>query len=651
MSNEEIKHDDQNLVPGRRKFLNTAALAGLAGAGLSVGLSSCKQEAAPTAAAPAAAPAAPAAAHGAAGELNLHPAPGQLDTYYGVWSGGHSGEVRVLGLPSGREIKRVPTFNIDCMSGWGITNESKAVIGTKADGSLKYKTGDTHHIHGSYTDGTYDGKYYWVNDKIHGRIARIRGDVFECDKITEIPNIQGFHGIFPDKRDPVDRKINYTTRVFCGSEFSIPLPNSGAGMEDTKKYRSLFSCVDAETMEVRWQVMIDGNCDLVATSYDGKLAATNQYNTEMGVHYEDMMSVERDACAFFNIARIEAAVKAGKTRTFGDSKVPVVDGTRAANSDPKTALVAYVSVPKNPHGVNASPDGKYFICAGKLSPTATVIELSKVLDWFDGKLDNPDKAIVAEVEIGLGPLHTAFDGRGNAYTTLFLDSQVVKWNVDAAIKFHGGDSKAQYVVDRLDVHYQPGHINASQSETQFADGKWLAVGCKFSKDRYLPVGPMHAENEQLIDISGDKMVLVADHPVRPEPHDFIIFKRDLLRPKQVYSLDEFPLAVKDPKESGVFRNGKKVTVKITSQAPSFSLREFKLKVGDEVTLILTNLDKVEDLTHGFAIPKYNVNFIVNPQETASVTFKADKPGVFWCYCTHFCHALHLEMRSRMIVEA
>jgi nitrous-oxide reductase len=413
----------------------------------------------------------------------------------------------------------------------------------------------------------------------------------------------------------------------------------------------LFTCVDAETMEVRWQVLIDGNCDLVASSFDGKLAAANQYNTENGVHYEDMMSAERDACIFFNIARIEAAVKAGKFRTFGDSKVPVVDGTRASNTDPKTALVAMVSVPKNPHGVNATPDSKYFICSGKLSPTVTVIELSKVLDWFDGKLDKLDKAIVAEVEVGLGPLHTAFDGRGNAYTTLFLDSQIVKWNVDAAIKFHAGDNKVQYVVDRLDVQYQPGHINASQSETQFADGKWLAVGCKFSKDRFLPVGPLHPENEQLIDISGDKMVMVADHPIRPEPHDFIILKRDLISTKQIYSLDEFPLAVKDPKDSGVFRSGNKVTVKITSQAPTFTPREFKLKVGDEVTLILTNLDKVEDLTHGFAIPKYDINFIVNPQETKSVTFKADKPGVFWCYCTHFCHALHLEMRSRMIVEA
>ena len=627
---------------GRRRFINTAAVAGLA-----VGVAACNDKpAAAPAAAPAPAPAAPAAAHAGA---SVHLKPGELDSYYGLWSGGHTGDMRVLGLPSGREIHRIPCFTPDALVGWGVTNESKAVMGTKADGSLRYTVADTHHTHASYKDGNYDGRYAWINDKINSRIARIRLDYFVCDKITQLPNVQGFHGIFPDKRDPVDPAINYTTRVFCGGEFGIPLPNTG--IEDHTKYRSLFSCVDAETMEVRWQVLIDGNCDLVATSFDGKLAATNQYNVEMGAKYEDMMSAERDACLFFNIARIEEAVKAGKFKTIGSSKVPVVDGTHEANKDPQTALTAYVSVPKNPHGVNASPDQKYFICAGKLSPTATVIELAKVLEWFDGKLEKLDSAIVAEVEIGLGPLHTAFDGRGNAYTTLFLDSQVVKWNVEAAIKFHAGDKTAKYVVDRLDVQYQPGHLNASQSETKAADGKFLAVGCKFSKDRFLPVGPLHPENEQLIDISGDKMVLLADHPVRGEPHDFIIFKRDLVKPKQVYNLDDFPLAVKDAKESGVFRNGKKVTVKITSQAPAFSLREFKLKKGDEVTLILTNLDKIEDLTHGFAIPNYNVNFIVNPLETKSVTFIADQPGVFWCYCTHFCHALHLEMRTRMIVEA
>nr|WP_326540275.1 TAT-dependent nitrous-oxide reductase [Pseudorhodoferax sp.] len=624
---------------GRRRFFNATALAGIAG------LAACTDKSG--SAAPTAASAAPAAHGGAANPTHLKP--GELDTYYGLWSGGHTGDMRVLGIPSGREILRIPCFVPDALVGWGITNESKKIMGTKPDGSLRYTVGDTHHTHASYKDGNYDGRYAWINDKINSRIARIRLDYFVCDKITQLPNVQGFHGIFPDKADPVDPAKNFTTRVFCGGEFGIPLPQKGT--LDEKQYRSLFTCVDAETMEVRWQVLLDGNCDLVATSYDGKLAASNQYNTEGGAKYEDMMSAERDSCVFFNIARIEEAVKAGKFKTIGTSKVPVVDGTRESNKDAKSALTAYVSVPKNPHGVNASPDAKYFICAGKLSPTGTVIELAKVLDWFDGKMEKLDDAIVAEVELGLGPLHTAFDGRGNAYTTLFLDSQIVKWNLEKAIAFYKGDKTAKYVVDRLDVHYQPGHINASQSETKAADGKFLAVGCKFAKDRFLPAGPLHPENEQIVDISGEKMVLLGDHPVRGEPHDFIFFKRELLSPKQVYELDAFPNAVKDPKDSGVTRNGKKVTVKMTSQAPAFSLREFSVKKGDEVTLILTNLDKVQDLTHGFAIPGHNVNFIVNPQETASVTFTAGDPGVYWCYCTHFCHALHLEMRTRMIVEA
>ncbi len=634
----------------RRKFLGIAAFTGLAGAGLSVGLASCGKgpEKAPSGGA---SQGADTSHSGKTGGLSYHVDPGQLDEYYSMYSGGHSGEVRIVGEPSGRVIMRIPVFNVDCMSGWGITNESKAILGTKPDGSPKYHTGDTHHVHGSYNDGTYDGKYFWVNDKMHSRLARIRGDVMVCDKITEIPNVQGFHGIFPDKRDPVDPNINHTTRVFCGSEFRIPHPNDGTNMDDTDGYYGLFTCVDAETMEVRWQCKVDGNMDLVATSYDGKLAAANQYNTEKGVTFPGMMSAERDDCVFFNIARIEEAIKAGKTIPSPDgSDIPIVDGTKEANKDPKTALTCYVPIPKSPHGVNASPDGKYFVCSGKLSPTASVIELSKVLDWFDGKLKDPRDAVIAEPEIGLGPLHTSFDGRGNAYTTLFLDSQIVKWNIDAAIKAYQGDKNAKVIIDKIDVHYQPGHLNASMNETKEADGKWLVIGNKFSKDRYLPVGPMHPENEQLIDISGEKMRLVHEAPVYPEPHDFILIRRDVIKTRQVYNIDDFPNAVKKQEDSRIERNGKKVTIYLTSMAPAYSMTEFRVKQGDEVTIVLTNHDKVEDLGHGFAIPKYDINFVVSPHETKSVTFVADKPGVFWCYCTHFCHALHLEMRSRLMVE-
>jgi nitrous-oxide reductase len=633
---------DAPQIENRRRFLGKSALLGLVG--MSVGLAGCKDD---VAAKPAG-----AATPALAGKSGGHEvAPGQLDDYYHFSSGGHSGEARIIGLPSGRELRRIPLFNIDPMVGWGITNESKAIMGTKADGSLKYTTGDTHHVHGSYKDGTYDGRWLFVNDKIHSRLARIRMDTMECDKIIELPNVMGFHGIFPDKRDPVDAKINYTTRVFCGAEFHIPLPNDGRDLDDPSKWGTLFTCVDAATMEVRWQCRVDGNMDLVATSYDGKLAASNQYNVENAADLAGMMSSEHDACVFFNVERIEKLVKEGKFTTIGSSKAPVVDGRKAANPDPKTAVTCYVPVGKNPHGVNASPDGKYFVCSGKLSPTGSVIDLSLVAKWFAGELKTAREAVVAEPEIGLGPLHTAFDGRGNAYTSLFLDSQIVKWNVDKAIAHFKGDKAAKFIVDKIDVHYQPGHGFSSMGETKEADGKYFNSGNKFSKDRFLPVGPLHPETEQLLDISGEKIKLLSDHTAYPEPHDGIIVRRDVVKTRQIYNLDEFPNAVKTPAEAGIERKGNKVHVRLMSQAPNYSMPIIKVKKGDEVTITLTNHDKVEDLAHGCAIPTYNINFIVNPQETKSVTFKADRAGAYWMYCTHFCHALHLEMRSRFLVEA
>src|SRR5690606_19657326 len=229
----------------------------------------------------------------------------------------------------------------------------------------------------------------------------------------------------------------------------------------------------------------------------------------------------------------------------------VVDGTRAANADPKTALTCYVPVPKNPHGVNISPDGKYYACSGKLSPTATLIAHELVLKWFDGELADARDAVVAEPEIGLGPLHSAFDNRGYCYTTLFLDSQIVKWSIDGAIRAYKGDSSAQVVVDRIDVHYQPGHGFTSMGETKEADGKYFISDNKFSKDRFLPVGPLHAENSQLIDISGEKMKLVHDSPVWSEPHDSIVVRRDIIKTRQIYDMDEFPNAVKSPSDCRV----------------------------------------------------------------------------------------------------
>ncbi|WP_444984091.1 TAT-dependent nitrous-oxide reductase [Halomonas mongoliensis] len=617
---------------GRRRFLAGSAAVGavgMAGAAGVAGVGALTRSQ-------------PAQAASNGNGLSVHVDPGELDTYYGFWSSGQSGEVRVMGVPSMRELARIPVFNRCSATGWGQTNESLAVLGDSA----QFQNGDLHHVHMSYTDGKYDGRYLYVHDKLNTRVARIRLDIMRCDKMVTVPNAHAIHGLRVQKAP----KTGY---VFANGENIVPLPNDGRHLDEPEHYWSVFTGIDGESMEIKWQVWVDGNLDNCNADYSGRFAASTCYNAERGVTLADKMRFERDWVVVFDIHAIERAVESGDYITIEGSDVPVVDGR-----GPDTPFTRYIPVPKNPHGINATPDGKYLIANGKLSPTCTVIDTHKLPDLFDNKIELRD-TVVAEPELGLGPLHTTYDGRGNAYTTLFIDSQVVKWNVEDAIRHYNGES-VNYIRQKLDVHYQPGHLNATLAETAEADGQWLVVLSKFSKDRFLPVGPLHPENDQLIDISGDEMKLVHDGPAFAEPHDCIMCRPDQLNPSPIYSRDDpyWEQARKWAEEDGVdldtasavIRNGNKVRVYLTAVAPQYSMNKFTVKQGDEVTVIVTNLDRIEDLSHGFAIINYGVSMEVNPQQTSSITFTADKPGVYWYFCTWFCHALHMEMAGRMLVE-
>jgi len=452
MSNK--KEEEKNGLT-RREFLGATAVAGATGAGIGSGMLGLVPQ-----------------AKAADGTVGL----GELDEYYGFWSGGHSGEVRILGLPSMRELMRIPVFNVDSATGWGLTDESKQIM---KGGGGPYMNGDAHHPHMSMKDGRYDGKYVFINDKANTRVARIRCDIMKVDKMISIPNVSAIHGLRV-------QKVPRTKYVFCNGEHRIPAPNNGQNMTNNAAYQTMFNAVDADKMTVAWQIIVDGNLDNVDADYQGKYACATCYNGENALNISESLGGERDWAVVFNIPEIEKAIKNKQYKTIGKSKVPVLDGRK------NSKLTLYIPVPKSPHGLNTSPDGKYFVANGKLSPTVTIISTKKLDDWFAGKLKEPRDTVVGEPELGLGPLHTAFDGRGNAYTTLFIDSQIVKWNVEDAIKAYKG-KKTNYIKQKLDVHYQPGHNHTSMGETRDADGKWLVALCKFSKDRFLNVGPLHAK--------------------------------------------------------------------------------------------------------------------------------------------------------------
>jgi len=320
-------------------------------------------------------------------------------------------------------------------------------------------------------------------------------------------------------------------------------------------------------------------------------------------------------------------------------------------------MMYLVPLAKSPHGADISPDGRYVVGGGKLAPYVTVYEFEKFLKAVQANdtTGNEDgipvlrfeSIRVAEVPVGLGPLHTQFDDQGYAYTSLFVESAIAKWKLGP---FDGHDSAL--VVAKVPVHFSVGHLVVAGGDTRHPWGKYLISMNKLSKGRHLNVGPSQPESSELIDITGTGMKTLYEAYTEPEPHFAQLVKADLLRPIEVYPKAENkdPNAIWAASDAKVTRRGNLVEVKLYSIRSYFTPHAIEVNQGDSVIIHITNAEQERDMLHGFGLASYNINLVMDPGETKTVAFRAKHAGVYPFYCTNFCSAMHQEMQGYLLVK-
>jgi nitrous-oxide reductase len=608
--------------------------------------------------------------------LETYVPPGKYDEALMFASGGQGGQVLVFGIPSMRLIRVIGVFAPEPWQGYGFSNETKSVLQGTAPETVGPVTpltwGDTHHPALSQTGGDYDGQWLFINDKANSRMAVISLKDFETKQIVENPNSAIDHGA------TVSPNTDY---VFESTQYAVPFPKTKYVPLDQTDYNASYRGVATFWKFDRARGRIDParSFQVELPPYWQDLASfgkgpsdgwvfVNSFNTEraIGGTLEHKPPIEIGASAndmdylhVINWKKAEALVRAGKATVVNGMKVISL---REAVAE---GVLYFIPEPKSPHGVDVAPRGDYIVVGGKLDPNATVYSWSKVQqliaarrfvgrDPYGVPILPFKEALAAQVKLGLGPLHTNFDDKGNAYTSLFIESAVAKWTLGPP--YHP-ESEAWKVVDKIPVQYNIGHLATYQGDTVRPLGKYLVALNKWSVDQYRGIGPLRPQNLQLIDISGPKMRMLYAAPVGiAEPHFAEIIPLSKIKAWDVYpggtnelTLKPDPNAVQPGKER-IVRKGRLVEVWMTAMRSHYTPDHIVVSRGDRVVIHITNIERALDATHGFGLNAYNINLSLEPGKTETVSFVADKPGIYPFYCTEFCSALHLEMAGYLEVK-
>jgi len=588
---------------------------------------------------------------------------GRHDDYYIFASGGHGGQLAVIGVPSMRILKFIAVFTPEPWQGYGYGDQTNAVLRSGDRMGHEINWGDMHHPALSETNGEYDGQFIFVGDKANARVAVVNLRDFITTQLVHSDIIQSDHGgcfVTPN-----------SDYVIESSQYPAPLGGRYADVSRfNEEYRGAVifwkfdrahgRIVPEQSFAIELPPYMQDLADAGKLVSDG-WAFINSFDSERayGGNSEGRPPLESGASRndmdylhVINWRHAAEVAAAGQTETIAGMRVIRME------TAVREGLLYLIPEPKSPHGVDVTPDGADIVVGGKLDTHATVYSFARIQQLIQQRrIEGHDSygvpilsfrdSIRGQVELGLGPLHTQFDNHGNAYTSLFLESRVARWNV-----------RDLRLVDKISTHFNIGHLVAAEGDTVTPQGNYLVAMNKWALDRFAPVGPLLPQNFQLIDISGERMQLLYDLPIPlGEPHYAQMIRADRLHPINVYTPigtdpitgQRDPNAVEGGRER-VERRPDGVHVFMTAIRSHFTPDTVRVHQGEHVHIHLTNQEQAHDATHGFAIAVYNINVSIEPGEHANIDFVADRPGVFPLYCTEFCSALHLEMAGYLLVE-
>ena len=599
----------------------------------------------------------------------VYVAPGKYDEFYNFVSGGFNGQMSVYGIPSGRLFRIIPVFSSFPENGYGYSEETKPMLNT-SHGYVPWD--DLHHIALSVTNGEHDGRWVFGNANNTPRIGRVDLRNFRTEEIIEIPNSAGNHSspFITENTEYVVASTRFSVPV--QGNLDVPISSYKQNFQGTIS----FIAVDKTTgrMNIDFQLIMPGvNFDLARA---GKGPSKDWfffscYNSEKANTLLEVNASQKDKDFIIavNWKKAQEYARAGRGK-----KVPVKyahnvydEKTHTATStiinevlmlDPKELgdVVYMMPCPKSPHGCDVNPSGEYIVGSGKLAAIIPVFSFAKMQQaiankTYDGNYDGfpvlkYESVLHGEVQKpGLGPLHTEFDDKGNAYTSFFVSSEIVKWSV-----------KDLKILHKVPTYYSIGHLSVPGGPTKKPWGKYVIAYNKITKDRYLPTGPELAQSAQLYDISGDQMKLLLDFPTVGEPHYAEAIPADLImkNSNKIYKIEEnnHPYVTKGDNQARVERKGNDVHVYMTAIRSHFTPDNIEgVRLGDNVYFHVTNMEQDWDVPHGFAVKGANTaEILIMPGETQTLLWKPDRVGVVPIYCTDFCSALHQEMQGYVRVS-